>query len=200
MIWWWTAYHFYKLNLVFKLCLTYAKRKFKNVLAKSVPNPTSILSCFLVTKLCFCLKAAIHPAKRPPCSIKGQCSWEGSSYDFISGQWWENQVLYGTSGLSALLKRGRVPISIPSLTALCHLECWCDGWSSSNYLGSSSLRMVGQKDRSLGHYGATQPVLDYLPLGCSSAYKWNKLSSWLSCYYLEVCHYVQSNAIQALCS
>lgn len=77
MVWWWTSYHFYKLNLVFKLCLTYAKRKFKYVLAKSVPNPTSILSCFLVTKLCFCLKAAIHPAKRPPCSIKGQCSWEG---------------------------------------------------------------------------------------------------------------------------
>ena len=55
-----TSYHFYKLNLAFKLCLTYARY----VLAKSVPTPTSILSRSLVTKLWFYLKAAIHPARR----------------------------------------------------------------------------------------------------------------------------------------
>lgn len=68
-----------------------------------------------------------------------------------------------------VFQRDGVCLSLPLSSPLCAT------WKVNTMAGalaairSYSLRMVEQKERSLGHYGITQPVLDYLPLGCFSA-------------------------------
>lgn len=193
VIWfiWWTSYHFYKLNLVFKLCLKYGERPFEHVPAKSGPTLVSILLHSSVTKLWFHVKVAILQLKDHLPTSRRCAARRGESYDLVSGQQCENHVWCGTSGVPPLLKRGKVPISTPFLTPFCYLECWYDGWSSGSHMEAIHWRWW---DRNTGDWSLEDTMELPNPLGCFSDCKWKKLLSCLYCHHLEVFRYVQTQS------
>lgn len=141
------------------------------VCAGKACTTTSILPCSSLTKLWFYLKAAICPAKWPTPRIKERCSWEEI---IIWLSFWpmmrKSSVMWNFWAFSSFKEKEDAYLCLFShcFVPPGMLTWWVELWQLH---GCYSLRMMGWKDRNLGHCGATQPGLDYLPLGC----KWDKL-------------------------
>ena len=78
----------------------------------------------------------------------------------------KNRVLYGTSRLS-LFSREKEGV-LPLLSLFCANADMMAGALAAKW---QLFTEDGGAERSLGHYGATQPVSDYLPLDCCSSSK-----------------------------
>ena len=158
------------------------KEKVQACAGKCAPTPPSTVPHSWVTKLWSHVKTAIHRVKGPPPCIKGKCSYEKIILWFsFWPMMWKTSIMWNFWGFLLYFKRGRVPIST-SFRTLFVLPGMLD--TMAGVLATTQKWVTwGQRQRSLGLYEATQPVLNYVHWATSVHQRERKLSC-SHCHYL----------------